>query len=79
MLYSGDTRKVTMAKLKSAGEKRAVARKLAKSSAGKGKSLREANAWLRNNHDSLLAKARRNSVRLTGKPTFGGMARRKSA
>jgi hypothetical protein len=37
------------------------------------------NRWLRANHDALLGTARRNSVRLTGKPTFGGTTQRKSA
>jgi hypothetical protein len=37
------------------------------------------NAWLTANHDALLKKARANSVRLTGKPTFGGTLRKKSA
>ena len=30
------------------------------------------NAWLAANHDTLLKKAGANSIRLTGKPTFGG-------
>jgi hypothetical protein len=37
----------------------------------KRKSLAELNAWLRANHGALLTKAARNSIRLTGKPTFG--------
>ena len=43
------------------------------------KSLRELNEWIAANHDALLAKARANSIRLTGKPTFGGGRRKKSA
>jgi hypothetical protein len=31
------------------------------------------------NHDTLLKKARANCMRLTGKPTFGGTRRKKSA
>ena len=47
----------------------------------KRKSLADLNAWLSANHDALLSKAARNSIRLTGKPSFGGSAggRRKSA
>jgi hypothetical protein len=37
------------------------------------------NAWMASNHDALLQKARANCVRLTGKPTFGGTRRKKSA
>jgi hypothetical protein len=37
------------------------------------------NGWLRDNHDGLLKKAQENCLRLTGKPTFGAMTRRKSA
>jgi hypothetical protein len=43
------------------------------------KSLSELNAWIERNHDTLLEKARQNSVRLTGKSTFGSASRRKSA
>jgi hypothetical protein len=45
----------------------------------KRKSLAELTAWMTANHDALLKKARGNSIRLTGKPTFGGTRRKKSA
>ena len=45
----------------------------------KRKTLADLNAWMRSNHDGLLKTARANSLRLTGKPTFGGTNRRKSA
>ena len=45
----------------------------------KGKSLPELNAWMTANHDALVKLARANCVRLTGKPTFGGTRRKKSA
>jgi hypothetical protein len=37
------------------------------------------NAWITSRHDELLAAATKNCIRLTGKPTFGGTSRRKSA
>jgi hypothetical protein len=43
------------------------------------KTLAELNAWISANHDALLKKARANSMRLTGKSTFGGTRRKKSA
>lgn len=45
----------------------------------KGRTLAELTAWVTANHDALLKKARANSIRLTGKPTFGGTRRKKSA
>ena len=45
----------------------------------KRKTLAELNAWMSANHDALLKKARENSIRLTGKPTFGGTKKRKTA
>jgi hypothetical protein len=68
-----------MTKAKSPTSKRAVSRKPAEAGARKVKSLAEVNGWLSTNHDVLLAKARRNCVRLTGKPAFGQITRRKSA
>ena len=41
--------------------------------------LGELNDWITANHEALLKKARVNCVRLTGKPTFGGTRRKKSA
>jgi hypothetical protein len=51
----------------------------AKSKTARRKSVRELNAWMRGNYDTLLEKAKRNCIALTGKPTFGGMKARKSA
>ncbi len=68
-----------MTKAKSSTSKRARTRKPAKSGARKATSLAEVNGWLSANHDALIGKARRNCVRLTGKPTFGKTTRRKSA
>ena len=45
----------------------------------KRETLAELNTWISANHDALLKKARANCVRLTGKPTFGGNRRKKSA
>jgi hypothetical protein len=41
--------------------------------------LGEWNTWITANHGALLKKARSNCIRLTGKPTFGGTRRKKSA
>ena len=41
--------------------------------------MADLNKWLTANHDTLLKLARANCVRLTGKPTFGGTRRKKSA
>jgi hypothetical protein len=43
------------------------------------KTLAELNAWLEQRHGALLKTAHENCLRLTGKPTFGGAKRRKSA
>jgi hypothetical protein len=43
------------------------------------KSLGQLNRWMKANHDQLLDKAKRNSLTLTGKPTFGTTRTRKSA
>ena len=51
----------------------------AKSKSARRKSVREINAWMRDNYDNLLEKAKRNCIALTGKPTFGGVRTRKSA
>jgi hypothetical protein len=51
----------------------------AKSKTARRKSVRELNAWMRGSYDSLLEKAKRNCIALTGKPTFGGVRTRKSA
>ena len=45
----------------------------------KRKTLAELTAWMSANHDGLLKKARENCIRLTGKPTFGGTKKRKTA
>ena len=50
-----------------------------KLSSPRGRSLAELNKWITANHDALLKLARANCVRLTGKPTFGGARRKKSA
>ena len=67
-----DSNKSSRAKRGSVGTK-PKARKKARPR--KRKSLAELNAWLAANHDALLGKAARNSIRLTGKPTFGGTRR----
>jgi hypothetical protein len=54
-------------------------RKAAKSRRPNRPTLAELNAWITANHDALLRKARANSIRLTGKPTFGGTSRKMSA
>ena len=54
-------------------------RKPVKGRRPKRPTLGELNAWITANHDALLEKARANSVRLTGKPTFGGTRRKRSA
>jgi hypothetical protein len=43
------------------------------------KTLRGLNATLRANYGALMKTARKNCIALTGKPTFGGASRRKSA
>jgi hypothetical protein len=68
-----------MSKPKLPNTKRLSTRKASKPKARKSKSLAEVNAWLSTNHEALVGKARRNCVRLTGKPTFGQTTRRKSA
>jgi hypothetical protein len=45
----------------------------------KRKTLIQLNAWMTANHDALLKRARENCIRLTGKPTFGGTKKRKTA
>ena len=46
---------------------------------GERRTLAELNAWMNANHDALLKRARENCIRLTGKPTFGGTKKRKTA
>jgi hypothetical protein len=45
----------------------------------KRRTLAELNQWLAVDHDVLMDEARKNCLRLTGRPTFGGIKRRKSA
>ena len=59
--------------------KRAGKRRSAKNKARKGKSLTALNAWMTENYGALMRKARQNCIRLTGRPSFGGATRRKSA
>ena len=46
---------------------------------GERRTLAELDAWMNANHDALLKKARENCILLTGKPTFGGTKKRKTA
>ena len=46
---------------------------------GTRRTLAEVNAWMKDNYPGIIEAARKNCIRLTGKPTFGGMRRRKSA
>ena len=66
---------------KTTSRKSSVARKSTSAGPrpGKRRTLAELNAWMSANHDALLKKARENCVRLTGKPTFGGTKKRKTA
>ncbi len=79
MLVSYNARKAgTMAKAtlragKSSPKKGSMGRR------AKRPTLAELTAWINMNHDTLLKKASANCVRLTGKPTFGGTRRKKSA
>jgi len=45
----------------------------------KRRSIAEINRWMTAHHDELLDAARKNCIRLTGHPTFGGKRARKSA
>jgi hypothetical protein len=47
--------------------------------AAKPKTLAQINAWMTVNYGQVMEAARKNCVRLTGKRTFGGASRRKSA
>ena len=43
------------------------------------KTVGEINRWMSANYAQVMKTARENCVRLTGKPTLGGVRRRKSA
>ena len=50
-----------------------------KQSGGKRRTIAQANAWMNAHHEQLLDEAKKNCIRLTGRPTFGGARQRKSA
>jgi hypothetical protein len=66
-------RSAQKSRLGKAAPRKAVAAK------AKRRSIAEVNQWMTAHHVQLLEAARKNCVRLTGRPTFGGRRARESA